>query len=523
LPTVKSSWRRAGLPAFAVLLLAAAGASPRAIPYNMDEFVHYHALGCATAPLAREVLLVRDGCGWHDLALPLTRTLLPLRSYAYIGSLPSLPFYPFWRLLRDPVAVRIQGAVFFLLWAWLAVRLLRVRPSALLLASLVFPVFLASFLVDEGPVGLSAILLFSALLAARRALDAGTSPRAVAWAVLAGLVLFLGLWVKLVFGWWLPGFALFAVAEASRRAGSLAEAARRGRGAVVAGLFALVLPTLVLLASVDREGRSYATAFRWSGVSAEPDAVETVAVRLWGYVVDGSLLAPRNIVFSRSPLDLVPAVLTAGLLALGLSRGASRRREVAGWTLLAALTYGLVAVSGHSRWPHHFAFPLVLLVMALALALDAAGRRGRLLAAVLLTAFWASLAWRLPAATIPPESAREKDELLAFVRAEGLDRTTLQVHSSWGTYYIAQLFGDPARMLVYLRAAPDDRAQLERLRDVARAHGRSVLLISARRWERVQTPQVDEALGRPRRSWPFGRWRAVEYETRISPGPSPRP
>jgi hypothetical protein len=523
LPTVKSSWRRAGLPTFAVLLLAAAGASPRAIPYNMDEFVHYHALGCAEAPLAREVPLVRDGCGWHDLALPLTRTLLPLRSYAYIGSLPSLPFYPFWRLLRDPVAVRIQGAVFFLLWAWLAVRLLRVRPSALLLASVVFPVFLASFVVDEGPVGLSAILLFSALLAARRALDAGTSPRAVAWAVLAGVVLFLGLWVKLVFGWWLPAFALFAAAEASRRAASLAGAVRRWRGAVVAGLLALVLPTLVLLASVDREGRSYAAAFRWSGVSAEPDAVETVAVRLWGYVVDGSLVAPRNIVFPHSPLDLLPALATLGFLAVGLSRGASRRREVAGWAALAALTYGLVAVSGHSRWPHHFAFPLVFLVMALALALDAAGRRGRLAAAALVVAFWASLAWRLPTATIPSESARGKDELLAFVRAEGLDRTTLQVHSSWGTYYIAQLFGDPARMLVYLRAAPDDRAQLERLRDVARAHGRPVLLISSRRWERLQTPAVEEALGRPERSWQFGSWRALEYDSSLSPAPSPRP
>ena len=29
-------------------LLALALVSPRAVPFNMDEFVHYHALGCAT-------------------------------------------------------------------------------------------------------------------------------------------------------------------------------------------------------------------------------------------------------------------------------------------------------------------------------------------------------------------------------------------------------------------------------------------------------------------------------------------
>jgi hypothetical protein len=520
---VKSSWRTAGLLAGAAFLLVAAWASPRAIPYNMDEFVHYHALGCATAPLAREVPLIRDGCFYHDLALPLTRTLLPLRSYAYIGSLPSLPFYPFWSLLRDPVAVRVQGAVFFLLWAWLALRLLRVRPSALVLASLVFPVLLASFVVDEGPVALSAILLLAALLAARRALDAATPGRGVAWGGLAGLLLFLGLWVKLVFGWWLPAFALFAAAEASRRAGSVGKGLRRWRPATVAGLLALVVPTLVLLASVDRDGRPYATAFRWSGVSAEPEAVEAVAVRLWGYIVDGSLLAPRNISFPPSPLDALPALVALGLLALGLSRGAGRRRDVASWAALAALTYALVAVSGHSRWPHHFAFPLVLLVLALALALDGVGRRARLVAAALVLVYWGSLASRLPASTIPPESAREKDQLLAFVRAEGLDRTTLEVHSSWGTYYIAQLFGDRERMLVYLRAAPDDCVELERLRDVARAHGRPILLISARRWERVQTPSVEKAFGPPGRTWQFGSWRAVEYGPFLSPEPSPRP
>jgi hypothetical protein len=137
--------------------------------------------------------------------------------------------------------------------------------------------------------------------------------------------------------------------------------------------------------------------------------------------------------------------------------------------------------------------------------------------------YWTSLAVRLPAASIPPESAREKDRLLAFVRAEGLDRSTLQVHSSWGTYYIAQLFGDPARMLVYRRAAPDDRPRLERFREVALAHGRGVLLISARRWERVHTPIVESVLGPPLRSWPFGDWRAVEYDPSVSSGPSPRP
>jgi hypothetical protein len=274
---------------------------------------------------------------------------------------------------------------------------------------------------------------------------------------------------------------------------------------------------------VDREGRPYAAAFRRSGVSAEPAAVESVAIRLAAYVTDASLVAPRNLLLPSSPVDVLPALLSLSILGLGLARAAGRRRELVGWAALAVLTFGLVAASGHSRWPHHFAFPLLFLVMALAVALASLGQRARLATAALVLVYWTSLAVRLPAAFIPPESAREKDRLLAFVRAEGLDRSTLQVHSSWGTYYIAQLFGDPARMLVYLRAAPDDRPRLERFREVALAHGRGLLLISARRWERVQTPVVESVLGPPLRSWPFGDWRAVEYDPSVSSGPSLRP
>ncbi len=96
--------------------------------------------------------------------------------------------------------------------------------------------------------------------------------------------------------------------------------------------------------------------------------------------------------------------------------------------------------------------------------------------------------------------------LLAYV-----DRDTLQVHTTWGTYYIAVLFGDPARAVLYLRALPDDPRLIQEVRDLARARGRPLLLTSGRRWERLQTPAVDAILGRPSRVWRFGEWSVVEY------------
>lgn len=505
----------AGL-AGALLLFVLAFLSPRAVPFNMDELVHYQPLGCATAPQQRELPLVRDGCGYHDLRLPGTASFLPLRSYLYIGSFPVLPYLPFRLLVDDPASARVQGAVFFLLVLAMSARLLRARPSSVLVATLVYPVLPVAFLVDEGPVGLSAVLLLAALLATRRAVASGGAGPAVAWASLAGLSLFLGLWTKLVFAWWLPAAFAFALAEARSRAGSW-RAALDGHGrAAVAGALALLLPTALLLASADRDGRPYAAVLRQGKVSADPDQVEATAYRLAPYVVDGSRVAPRNLMLPRSAVDSLPLALASFLLALGLRRGRSRR-PVAAWTAGAAFTFALASLSEYSQWPHHLAFPLLLLAFALALAADGASRRARAALAVLVLAFWATLAARWPQATFPVESSPAKDELLRFVRAKGLDRGSVQLHTSWGTSYVAQLFGDRDRLLVYMRSATDDKERLETARALAEARGRSVLLVSSRRWERLQTAAVDAVLGRPKATWRFGDWWAVEYDSVRSP------
>jgi hypothetical protein len=107
------------------------------------------------------------------------------------------------------------------------------------------------------------------------------------------------------------------------------------------------------------------------------------------------------------------------------------------------------------------------------------------------------------------------------VREKGLDRSTLQLHSSWGTYYTAQLFGDRERMVVYARRAVEDPARLREMAELARAVGRPILLFSSRRWDRLHTPEVEAVLGRPERTWRFGDWWAVEYAPTGSPSPPP--
>ena len=249
--------------------------------------------------------------------------------------------------------------------------------------------------------------------------------------------------------------------------------------------------------------------------------MEAGAARLARYMTDASLLAPRNVALPSAPLDVIPALLSGLLLLAGLARAHERRREIAGWALVGLVTFALASTSAFTQWPHHFAFPVLFLVLALAVSLQVGGRAVIGAAAALVFVLWMSLGFRWPDATFPRDSSPGKDELLAFVRTRGLDREMLQVHSSWGTYYIAQLFGDPERMAVFVKGIPDDPRQLREVSCLARERGRPVLLISARDWSRLQSPHVDEILGRPSRTWRFGEWWAVAYDTRdVECGPA---
>ena len=126
---------------------------------------------------------------------------------------------------------------------------LRVRSRAVLLGGLVFPVVAACFLADEGPVGLSTVLLLGTLLLFRRAATAGSAGSRVVAGALAGLLIFLGLWTKLTFAWWLPALLAFGVTRSCAKARlppqSLAPA-------VLALALSAGLPTLILMTSVGQ-------------------------------------------------------------------------------------------------------------------------------------------------------------------------------------------------------------------------------------------------------------------------------
>lgn len=500
-------WLGAG---FAVAIVTGAVLSPRVVPYSMDEFVHYHSLGCAAFPLSAAYNLHREACREYDLRLLGTRSFLPLRSYLYIGSLPVLPFYPFWRLIGEPVAARLQGSLFLFVASFLLARLLKVSAACTAVASAIFPLYPASFLVDTGPVGLSLVLLLGAMLLLQGAKEDAAGRRPVLRGTLAGLITFLGILTKPVFAWCVPALVVFSWRGAPNGSGM----GRRRIPALAPYLVSCAVPTLLLLTARDRNGTAYYESFRVAHVGLAPEVALGVVGRFGRYLSNGSLVLPEHVQVPASFADAWPALASSALLAFGLWVPCGGRGRIRLWASMALLTLGVTTATGSAWAPHHFVFTLFFLVGALALAIEALHGVRRALGTVLLLGvltYWASLALRWPGIVVAPGTSFAKDRLTAFVRREGLDRSAIQVHVSWGTYYIAHLFGDPRQVVLYETAFPDRPEAIGEVRALADAEGRGVLMISARRPDRLESRALREILGAPVAQYDFGDWRLLRY------------
>ena len=483
------------------------------------------------AAVARAARSSATAAGYFDLRLPLhAHAAARCAPTPTSAACPSLPFYPFWQAPRRPGGGARAGRG---LLPALSAAPCRAAPracgaSAIVTAGLVFPVWLVTFLVDEGPVGLSARASAPRALARRAAaLAAPGRGAAVAWA--AG------------------GRARCSSSGCGRSSSSpggsrpspsspLEEARRQGL-------------------SLD-DARPAACARAPGGSSGAPccpppscsrartaTAVPTrrcsgtgtsrPSPRTWKAWPSGSSAtsrtarsSPRAISTLPSwPVDLLPLLLSVALLVAGLAleRAPARGRDLGGPLGPDLCLRGLERLQP--------------VAAPLRLPAAAPGLRPRPLRST-----------ALPAARTPrrrgggrrssgrrsPRGCRRRPTRptrrptrtvsLAAVREKGLDRSTLQVHASWGTYYIAQLFGDPERMVVYARrCGRTTRRGCGRWRSWRAGRGRPLLLVSSRRWERLQTPEVEAVLGRPERTWQFGELVGRRVRPRSRSPSRPRP
>lgn len=466
----------------------------RAVPPNMDEYVHYHPLACAAFPLA-ELHTFRAGCdGRLDLA-PFGRWL-PLRSYRYIGASTALWYLPLYELWPSRHGPRLLGVVSLLLAASGIARLARVPWRIAWLACALCVPLAFLLVVDTGPVGYQVACTAWAAVLLRFVLTRETGATELAASALLGLLLFLGVEQKPFFAYQLPGIALLGVVLARM------EDRERGHRWSVTGVAVRLAPagivlatlTVLLLGAETRRGYPYLYDLTRVGgtiplldVAAQLEHLRSSNVL--HYVTDFRGFGHRVYGFRPGPAHwatllywIAGAVAVGAALRVSPEPGALARRLVAcGVAFLGTLA--LVNLNRLVWGGHHVIGAWPFLVAALAFALgDAwtAGRRWTVLAVLVVLAL--SQAWVLHgilARRPDPVSSWDLVAIHDYLDESGLARENVVVVLDWGSYYVKSLYGPREQLVTYLEPLRE-RAEARRLRALARRVGRKLAVVRRR-------------------------------------------
>jgi len=275
-----------------------------------------------------------------------------------------------------------------------------------------------------------------------------------------------------------------------------------------------LVPGLLLAASIDRFGARYAEVASVGRAQVNLAAMSGVGQRLGRYFVNGAAILPRTLDIPFTVVDVLPIATAVGIvLATVVSAAGSVRRSVLGALAMAASAFAVMLVVERAWAPHHVVFSMVFVVLGLARSLEDLRTRRPFVfraAAVAVVLYAGLLAARLPGAAQEPGSEAAKDDLLRFIRAQGLDGRTVQVHVAWGTYYIAHLFGREDQAVVYLDRFSFDKAERP-LRRAARELGRTLLVVGSEADLGGLEPAQIARFGVLRSEYRNGSWWAREY------------
>lgn len=223
------SWLYIGFGLIIVVALSAV------IPYNMDEFVQYTQLRCWFYRNS----IIDPACTRYDLNFLNTGLLLPLRSYDYIGSFPSLYYLPLFLVWRSPLSARFLGYLFLVVQAVILSKLFGLPKKTTLAGLLLFFPYFVLHMTDMGPVAFQTTSLLLTYLFFDRWLSTGRWR----YPILCSIMFFCGFWTKLSYVWLFPGIAAMLCMKAWEYRDGIAR--NRKLFALQAGAMVYITATLI--------------------------------------------------------------------------------------------------------------------------------------------------------------------------------------------------------------------------------------------------------------------------------------
>jgi hypothetical protein len=185
------------------------------VPWNMDEFLPYHALACREP--AQQLNSFRESCFAYATNLGPFHFF---RSYQYVGVASSILFAPFYTLANSIWMHYLVGACALAATAWGLKSSFGLTPLMVPAIAMFFPL-LYTELHDSGPVRIGLLVMaWSPVVVAR---FFSSNRFQYAWVALLSIMWIVATEDKPFFVFLIPGIAIFTLASLAKKGVSLGE------------------------------------------------------------------------------------------------------------------------------------------------------------------------------------------------------------------------------------------------------------------------------------------------------------
>jgi hypothetical protein len=481
--------RIAKLLSIVILLFLIAFFSNRVVPYNMDEFCHYHPI---TSRHYRNNVLntFRENCRGYDLNFLNTGLILPIRAYAYEGSITSLYYYPLFLIWRDPRSARFLGLLFLLAQSLLLARIFNTRYEYVLLFLLCFFPYSYQHLVDTGPINFTTTSIFLLyLLMAKWLTDLRWK-----YPLIMALTVFLGIWAKLTYFWLLPGIGIMflALLLGRKKLPSRRDSLRIGLQVLASAVLLLALLSLIFLSTAPQDSSRFPyieqitsskslsirqlfqvsfikelrvvkalfnpfEATQRAFVVAGPNSMTRLYSGFIFLFVPICLLALRINWFQKvKPSLLYFASMVTFLITLLTERAWAMHHTVLSFPFLILSIFSTIELL---RKRHSKAFPIVVFVLFIVFA-----------------AFNSYFFISFPTQQVGEHDDWSKVEIHKILQDQQLAKEYFYVVVDWGMYYYQGLYGPDSQSVLYIEPL-NSQSQIDALRELSRKHNRRLLFV----------------------------------------------
>lgn len=474
---------------FVIFLFLIAFLSNRVVPYNMDEFCHYHPI--ISRHYKDNVLnTFRENCRGYDLNFLNTGLILPIRAYAYEGSITSLYYYPLFLIWRDPRSARLLGLLFLLAQSLLLARIFNTRYEYALLFLLCFFPYSYQHLVDTGPINFTTTSIFLLYLLMGKWL----TDLQWKYPLIMALVVFLGIWAKLTYFWLLPGIGIMflALILEERKLPSRRDSLRMGLQVLASVALLLALLSLIFLSTAPQDSSRFPyieqiTDSKWLSIRQLFHVSFIKELRVVKALFNPFEATQRAFVvagpnsMTRLYSGFVFLFVPICLLALRIKWHEKIKPSL---FYFAGMVTFLITLLTERAWAMHhtiLSFPFLILSIfsTIELLRKRYPKRFPIIISVLFVVFAAFNSYffiSFPTQQVGGHDDWSKMEIHKILQDQQLAREYFYVVVDWGMYYYQGLYGPDSQSVLYIEPL-NSQGQIDALRELSKEYNRRLLFV----------------------------------------------